>query len=128
MIFVLKKKYYFITAIVLVGLLLLLVAGNLIDKEFSVSANTYFITKITFTDKDVDIHGGTTDSAKRFTGFYLSRTVGDTLFIKPFYSTIASSNRNSDFKLGVGTSDKKIAKIYMIGRLGGYVKQIWPEE
>ena len=127
MIFMIKKKYL-ITGIVLAGLVLLLIVGNLIDKKFSVNANTYFVTEVTCTDKQVDIQGGSTDNQKRFTGFFIFKIVGNTLYIKPFYSTTASSNRNNYFALGIGTSGKEITKIYLVGRIGGHVKQIWSKE
>lgn len=121
-----KKRSFLLVLIVLVGLLIVFITEKLI--VVSVSADSYYVTKITYTDNKIDVHGGITNSSIRFTGFFTYRVIGDSLYIKPFYSVVTSSKHNGDFKIGIKVKNGNIKKIYIVGMQNNDLKQIWPED
>lgn len=122
-----KKRGYLLILVILLGLL---IAEQIIMKVVitSVSAESFYVTKITLTDNNIDIHGGTTNSSIRFTGFFTYKIKGDSLYVKPYYSVIASK-RSGDFKILIKVGNVNIIrKIFIVGKKNDDLKQIWQKD
>ncbi|HEX2946751.1 MAG TPA: hypothetical protein VHT96_12430 [Clostridia bacterium] len=94
--------------------------------EYSISADTYYVTKVEYSSDHIDIHGGSTDSAKIFTGFYTYDTVGDTLFIRPYFTIVHLADRSGDFILSVDADKNKVTKVFLVGKSMKDIKLVWP--
>lgn len=121
----LKKRFYPAIIIFFVVVALIVTVGITTIWKYSASADSYYVNKIAFADRSIDIHGGTTDVSKKFTGFYSNGVIGDCLYIKPFFTASTDPESSHDFKIGVTTEKNAVNRIILLGNKSSDAKLVW---
>ncbi len=119
-----KKRFYLAAIIFLAVVALIVTVGISTIWKYSVSADSYYVNKIAFVDRSINIYGGTTDTSGKFTGLYFNRVIGDCLFIKPFFTASTDPEDSRDFFIGA-KADYTVNRVVLLGNKSSDAKLIW---
>jgi|GEM_PF-5099061 len=123
-----SRKRLILLVCILAAVIIIIFGITSAANEYSISADSYYVTKVEYSSNRIDIHGGLTNSAKIFTGFFTYDTVGDTLFIRPYFTVIRLADRSGAFIISVDADKSKVTKVFLVGKSMKDIKQVWPEQ
>lgn len=114
------RKRYLLAAIGIIFLISIILLGS------HNTSNNLYVKSVSFKDNLVDIHGGTAESGKGFTGLFTYKIRNKSLYLRPVYFIVTPLNPNGEFKIGVNNGADKIEKVYLEGSGWNDSKQVWP--